>query len=72
MTDYGATQHAHQDVDEIDVDELDVDLDLLADDDEIPGEGELDPDDDYTEGATREWVESLPAEERPPAFRDDS
>jgi hypothetical protein len=66
MTDAGATQHDH-----IDVDEIDLDLDMLADD-EPAGEGDLDPDDDYTEGTTREWVESLPAEERPPAFRDDS
>jgi hypothetical protein len=51
-----------------DVEEIPVDI---PEDDEIPGEGELDPDDDYVEGTTREWIESLPDDEKPPAFRSD-
>jgi hypothetical protein len=50
-----------------DVEEIPIDV---PDEHDPPGEGELDPDDDYVEGTTREWIESLPDEERPPAFQD--
>ena len=57
--------------DAVGVEEIPVAEELLVDD-EPPDEGDLDPADDYVEGTTADWLESLPSEDRPPAFRDDA